>query len=193
MSKRIRVVMATGAVLAVFGASACQVLDGEGAEPTDTPEEATNAGPLAPVLAGLLKVEPSERLTAENATKMLRIAALAPWAPETDKKTAEQAPAPAEPRPAGPQDGEHESAREQAKEHFRAGAHVLAESINERLRHSPEAMNSIMTSIRESTDTLGLTSSGRHAEHQSRLPVVLMVALGVILLLGLVLWALLGR
>nr|WP_328807121.1 serine/threonine-protein kinase [Nocardiopsis coralli] len=164
----------------------------------DEPAEATNAGPLAPVLAGLLKVDPSERLTAENATKMLRIAALAPWAPETDERTAEHASAPAEPRPAEPhdgdeQDGEHESAREQAKEHFRAGAHVLAESINERLRHSPEAMNSIMTSIRESTDTLGLTSSGRHAEHQSRLPVVLMVALGVILLLGLVLWALLGR
>lgn len=44
----------------------------------DEPAEATNAGPLAPVLAGLLKVEPSERLTTENATKMLRIAALAP-------------------------------------------------------------------------------------------------------------------
>nr|WP_239647169.1 serine/threonine-protein kinase [Nocardiopsis salina] len=162
----------------------------------DEPEEATNAGPLAPVLAGLLKVEPSERLTAENATKMLRIAALAPWAPETDEHTAEQSSAPAEPRPAGAEDGEpgeHESAREQAKEHFRAGAHVLAESINERLRHSPEAMNSIMTSIRESTDTLGLTSSGRHAEHQSRLPVVIAVALGVVVLLGLVLWALLGR
>ena len=159
----------------------------------DEPAEATNAGPLAPVLAGLLKVEPSERLTAENATKMLRIAALAPWAPQTDEKSAEHAPAPAEPRPAGPQGEEHESAREQAKEHFRAGAHVLAESINERLRHSPEAMNSIMTSIRESTDTLGLTSSGRHADHRSKLPVALAVALGVIVLLAIVLWALLGR
>ena len=70
---------------------------------------------------------------------------------------------------------------------------MLAESINERLRHSPEAMNSIMTSIRESTDTLGLTSSGRHADHRSKLPVVLAVALGVIVLLAIVLWALLGR
>src|SRR5699024_11836224 len=72
------------------------------------------------------------------------------------------------------------------------GAHVLAESINERLRNSPEAMNTIMTSIRESTDTLGLSSSGKHAE-KSRLPVVAAVALGVLLLLTIVLWALLGR
>ncbi|WP_116247754.1 serine/threonine-protein kinase [Nocardiopsis sp. FIRDI 009] len=163
-------------------------------EQLDEPAEAGNAGPLAPVLAGLLRVEPSERLTAENATKMLRIAALAPWAPETSPDRAADGPAtPAEPRPG---DGEgpeaHTSAREQAREHFRAGAHVLAESINERLRHSPEAMNSIMTSIRDSTDTLGLTSSGKHAE-RSRLPVVIAVVLGIVVLLSIVLWALLGR
>ena len=166
-------------------------------EHLDEPEEATNAGPLAPVLAGLLRVEPSKRLNADNAGKMLRIAALAPWAPETSPQTAREGDAePAEPRPAEGSDGEAEdtqgSAREQAKEHFRAGAHVLAESINERLRNSPEAMNSIMTSIRESTDTLGLTSSGKHAE-KSRLPVMAAVALGVIVLLAIVLWALLGR
>ena len=167
-------------------------------EQLDEPEEATNAGPLAPVLAGLLRVEPSERLNAENAAKMLRIAALAPWAPETSPQTALEGEAePAEPRPAGEGGGEGEedlqgSAREQAREHFRAGAHVLAESINERLRNSPEAMNTIMTSIRESTDTLGLTSSGKHAE-KSRLPVVVAVTLGVLLLLAIVFWALLGR
>lgn len=182
-------------------------------EQLDEPEEATNAGPLAPVLAGLLKVEPAERLNADNAAKMLRIAALAPWAPETSPQTAAKGDAePAEPRPAGEGesvdgeddnddaeddgfDGDEESqgsAREQAREHFRAGAHVLAESINERLRNSPEAMNSIMTSIRESTDTLGLTSSGKHAE-KSRLPVIAAVALGVLVLLAIVLWALLGR
>ncbi|KOX11949.1 serine/threonine-protein kinase [Nocardiopsis sp. NRRL B-16309] len=183
-------------------------------EQLDEPAEAANAGPLAPVLAGLLRVEPGERLTAENATKMLRIAALAPWAPETSPETAAQGKAtPAEPRPGGAAsrpvgkgvdadedvddeadgDGEvHESAREQAKEHFRAGGRVLAESLNERLRHSPEAMNSIMTSIRESTDTLGLTHSGRHAEH-SLLPVVAAVVLGVAVLLAIVLWALMGR
>ncbi|WP_370462390.1 serine/threonine-protein kinase [Nocardiopsis sp. FR6] len=158
-------------------------------EQLDEPAEAANAGPLAPVLAGLLRVEPSERLTAENATKMLRIAALAPWAPETSPETAAEGTAtPAEPRPGG------EDGRESAREHFRAGAHVLAESINERLRHSPEAMNSIMTSIRESTDTLGLTSSGKHAE-KSRVPVVagIAVALGVVVLLAVMLWALLGR
>ncbi|MFD6952569.1 serine/threonine-protein kinase [Nocardiopsis sp. NPDC060348] len=159
-------------------------------EQLDEPAEATNAGPLAPVLAGLLRVEPSERLTAENATKMLRIAALAPWAPETSPETAAEGRAkPAEPRPEGEEDHP-----ESAREHFRAGAHVLAESINERLRSSPEAMNSIMTSIRESTDTLGLTSSGRHAE-KSRMPVVAVVAvaLGVLVLLAVMLWALLGR
>jgi serine/threonine protein kinase len=175
-------------------------------EQLDEPAEAASAGPLAPVLAGLLKVEPGDRLTAENATKMLRIAALAPWAPETSPETAAEGRAtPAEPRPSGvsrpvgkgvdSEDGDvevHESAREQAKEHFRAGGRVLAESINERLRHSPEAMNSIMTSIRESTDTLGLTHSGRHAEH-SRLPVVAAVVLGVAILLAIVLWALMGR
>ncbi|WP_285731676.1 serine/threonine-protein kinase [Nocardiopsis sp. ATB16-24] len=158
-------------------------------EQLDEPAEATNAGPLAPVLAGLLRVEPAERLTAENATKMLRIAALAPWAPRTSgETTAQGAEAPTEPRT---QDGEE---RESAREHFKAGAHVLAESINERLRNSPEAMNSIMTSIRESTDTLGLTSSGKHAE-KSRMPVIAVaaVALGVVLLLAVMLWALLGR
>nr|WP_262391393.1 hypothetical protein [Nocardiopsis sp. CNR-923] len=145
------------------------------------------------MLAGLLKVEPSERLTAENATKMLRIAALAPWAPETSPERGADGPAtPAEPRPAEAEHGHHGSAREQAREHFRAGAHVLAESINERLRHSPEAMNTIMTSIRESTDTLGLTSSGKHAE-RGRLPVVAAVVLGIAVLLAIVLWALLGR
>nr|WP_241479742.1 serine/threonine-protein kinase [Nocardiopsis lucentensis] len=163
-------------------------------EQLDEPAEAANAGPLAPVLAGLLRVEPSERLTAENATKMLRIAALAPWAPETSPERAADGPAiPAEPRPGGEElPDPHSSAREQAREHFRAGAHVLAESINERLRHSPEAMNSIMTSIRDSTDTLGLTSSGKHAE-SSRLPVVIAVVLGIVVLLAVVLWALLGR
>ncbi|MFD3686098.1 serine/threonine-protein kinase [Nocardiopsis sp. NPDC058631] len=162
-------------------------------EQLDEPAKAANAGPLAPVLAGLLRVEPSERLTTENAAKMLRIAALAPWAPETNAETAASGSRPAEPRPgdAG-EDDEEEPDRESAREHFKAGAHVLAESINERLRNSPEAMNSIMTSIRESTDTLGLTSSGRHAE-KSMLPVFAGVALGVVLLLAIVLWALLGR
>ncbi|WP_227014635.1 MULTISPECIES: serine/threonine-protein kinase [Nocardiopsis] len=167
-------------------------------EQLDEPAEAANAGPLAPVLAGLLRVEPSERLTAENATKMLRIAALAPWAPETSPETAAKGTArPAEPRPEGEhedEDDDEEDSPESAREHFRAGGRVLADSINERLRNSPEAMNSIMTSIRESTDTLGLTSSGRHAE-KSRMPVVAVsaVVLGVVLLLAVMLWALLIR
>ncbi|MBR8744809.1 serine/threonine-protein kinase [Nocardiopsis sp. MG754419] len=170
-------------------------------EPLHEPKEATNAGPLAPVLAGLLKVEPAERLTAENAAKMLRIAALAPWSREEPAQgttglptaTAAARAVTADAGEGHPQDDSEESPeeRESAREHFRAGAQVLAESISERLRHSPEAMNSIMMSIRESADTLGLTSPGKHAE-KSRLPVVAGVGLGVIALLALVMWALLG-
>ncbi len=154
-------------------------------EPLDEPKEATNAGPLAPVLAGMLRVEPGERLSAENAAKMLRIAALAPWAPErTDgERTAEAA--------AGGEDSAEPEERESAREHFRAGAHVLAESISERLRNSSEAVNSIMLSIRESTETLGLTKSGKHSE-RSHLTVAAGVVLGVVALLALVVWALFG-
>ena len=168
-------------------------------EPLHEPAEATNAGPLAPVLAGLLKVEPAERLTADNAAKMLRIAALAPWSPDEPTEGTEGLPtarAAAEAvTSAQGGEGDAEDAapeeRESAREHFRAGAQVLAESISERLRNRPEAMNSIMMSIRESTDNLGLTSPGKHAE-KSRLPVVLAVGLGVLALLALVMWALLG-
>lgn len=156
-------------------------------EPLDEPKEATNAGPLAPVLAGMLRVEPGERLRAENAAKMLRIAALAPWAPErTDPERSSAA---------GSEEGadgdEEPEERESAREHFRAGAHVLAESISERLRNSPEAVNSIMLSIRESTETLGLTKSGKHSE-RSHLTVAAGVGLGVVALLALVVWALFG-
>ncbi len=152
-------------------------------EPLDEPKEAANAGPLAPVLAGLLRVEPGERLIAENAAKMLRIAALAPWAPEGPLQGS---PVVAE----EPDEGRTEE-RESAREHFRAGAHVLAESISERLRHSPETMNSIMLSIRESTDNMGLTKTGKHSE-KSHLTVAAGVGLGVVALLALVMWALFG-
>lgn len=158
-------------------------------EPLDEPKEAANAGPLAPVLAGLLKVEPAERLTGENAAKMLRIAALAPWAPTIPTKEAVEAVVDGAAEDSD--EGDRSADRESAREHFRAGAHVLAESISERLRNSPEAMNTIMTSIRESTDTLGLTSSGKHAE-KSRLPMAIAVGVGVLALLALVMWALLA-
>ncbi|GAA1467793.1 hypothetical protein GCM10009603_57380 [Nocardiopsis exhalans] len=161
-------------------------------EQLDEPKEAANAGPLAPVLAGMLRVEPGERLSAENAAKMLRIAALAPWAPEK--------PAPGETPVGGPDgaaagpaaaEGEQTEERESAREHFRAGAHALAESISERLRHSPETMNSIMLSIRESSETLGLTKSGKHSD-RSHLTRAAAVGLGIIALLALVMWALFG-
>lgn len=159
-------------------------------EPLDEPKEATNAGPLAPVLAGMLRVEPGERLSAENAAKMLRIAALAPWAPErTDAERAPAAEGASEEEAGADTEGSEE--RESAREHFRAGAHVLAESISERLRNSPEAVNSIMLSIRESTETLGLTKSGKHSE-RSHLTVAAAVGLGVVALLALVVWALFG-
>ncbi|MEU3306012.1 serine/threonine-protein kinase [Nocardiopsis sp. NPDC055551] len=155
-------------------------------EPLHEPKAAANAGPLAPVLAGLLRVDPAERLSAENATKMLRIAALAPWSPESSEKDSEESSTEVD------SDGAVTAEeRESAREHFRAGARVLAESISERLHNSPEAMNSIMMSIRESTDNMGLTSPGKHAE-KSRLPVAVGVGVGVLALLALVMWALLG-
>ncbi|WP_026119621.1 serine/threonine-protein kinase [Nocardiopsis ganjiahuensis] len=159
-------------------------------EQLDEPKEAANAGPLAPVLAGLLKVEPGERLIADNAAKMLRIAALAPWAPEEPAKSG--TPSAQNGSPSAEEGAENGAeGRESAREHFRAGAHVLAESISERLRHSPETMNSIMLSIRESTDNMGLTKTGKHSE-KSHLTVAAGVGLGVIALLALVMWALFG-
>ncbi|GAB3457167.1 hypothetical protein GCM10027570_39450 [Streptomonospora sediminis] len=264
----------------------------KGAE-LEEPAAAENAGPLAPVLAGLLHVQPGDRLTADNATKMLRIAALAPWAPETSPETAAKTAAtgshPIVPRPAreggrggaaddggsaaggggaqtadeeGDQggqepgedrggestgesgedtgetgeDGGGDSAAEpaggsaaepaggsaepaaedggdseSAREHFRQGAQVLRESfhdsvsdlhgqvsdsvshLHDRLqRHRPESVGDLLTSIRDSTDTLGLTSSGKH-RGASSVPVIIAVAAGVLLLLGVVLWALLFR
>lgn len=196
----------------------------------EEPPEAEHAGPLAPVLAGLLRVQPADRLTAASATKMLRIAALAPWAPETSPETAARSaaqagaeavvPHQAEPvgdsgaQPAsdgedaegGAGDGEADdgAASESAREHFRQGAHVLRSSLQESVsesvshlherlqRHRPEAVGHLLTSIRESTDTLGLTSSGKHRSG-SRLPKAAAVAAGVLALLAVVLWALLFR
>ncbi|MFD6099485.1 serine/threonine-protein kinase [Nocardiopsis flavescens] len=176
-------------------------------EPLEEPAAASQAGPLAPALAGLLKVEPGERLTADNAAKMLRIAALAPWSGEEDEGAERPAGATAEPAAAaGSQaaaesgDGAEEGAavpepRESAREHFKAGGRMLAENISDRLRNSPEAMSAFVASLRESTDTLGLTNPGRHAgKAGTGAPArVAAVAVGVLLLLAVVLWALLGR
>ncbi|MDA2803720.1 serine/threonine-protein kinase [Nocardiopsis suaedae] len=196
----------------------------------EEPPEAEHAGPLAPVLAGLLRVQPADRLTAESATKMLRIAALAPWAPETSPETAARTAAqtgaepvvPQQAEPSGPQaapdaegaeasdagedasDDPDGAASESARDHFRQGAHVLRSSLQESVsesvshlherlqRHRPEAVGHLLTSIRESTDTLGLTSSGKHRSG-SRLPKAAAVAAGVLALLAVVLWALLFR
>ncbi|MFC7330004.1 serine/threonine-protein kinase [Marinactinospora rubrisoli] len=165
----------------------------------EEPPPAESAGPLAPVLAGLLHVRPEERLTAENATKMLRIAALAPYAPETSPETAARSAA--ESREAA---AEGPAARELAREHFRAGAHVLRNSLQESVsesmsslhdaiqRHRPESVSALLTSIRESTDTLGLTSSGKHRNRRPTAAII-GVAAGVLVLLAVVLWALLFR
>ncbi|GAA3753139.1 serine/threonine protein kinase [Spinactinospora alkalitolerans] len=176
----------------------------------EDPPLAEHAGPLAPVLAGLLHVDSDARLTADNATKMLRIAALAPWAPETSPETAAKSAA----EVTGAQEAVEEEVsadRDGAREHFRAGAHVLRSSLQESVselqesvsesmsslqealhRHRPESVSSLLTSIRESTDTLGLTSSGRHRS-KSPAAVVAAVAVGVLALLAVVLWALLFR
>lgn len=182
----------------------------------EEPPEAEHAGPLAPVLAGLLRVQPADRLTAESATKMLRIAALAPWAPETSPETAARSAAQTGAEPVVPQQGEapdgealeggdgEDDASESAREHFRQGAHVLRSSLQESVsesvshlqerlqRHRPDSVGHLLTSIRESTDTLGLTSSGKHRSG-SRLPKAVAVAAGVLALLAVVLWALLFR
>ncbi len=198
----------------------------------EEPPVAEHAGPLAPVLAGLLHVKPADRLTADNAAKMLRIAALAPWAPETSPETAARSAAETGANPvvppqkqgsgvqtapaegaedAGEDKDTEETARDSAREHFRQGAHVLRNSLQESVsdlqdsvsesvsnlherlqRHRPEAVGQLLTSIRESTDTLGLTSSGKH-RGGTRLPVVIGVGLGVLALLAVVLWALLFR
>ncbi|GAA3763498.1 serine/threonine-protein kinase [Salinactinospora qingdaonensis] len=168
-------------------------------EELDDPPPASSAGPLAPVLAGLLHVKAEDRLTADNATKMLRIAALAPWAPETSPETAAKTAAEVEEQ----QDDEgvdtetEEEGAESAREHFRAGAHVLRHSLQESVseawqRHRPESVSSLLTAIRESTDTLGLTSSGRHRSKSPKLLIALVV-LGVTALLAVVLWALVFR
>ncbi|MFD0776623.1 hypothetical protein ACFQZ2_22045, partial [Streptomonospora algeriensis] len=100
---------------------------------------------------------------------------------------------------------------ESARDHFRYGTQLLRDSFQDSVsdlqdqvsdsvslwhdriqRHRPESVGDLLTSIRDSTDTLGLTSSGKHREGSS-LPVVLAVVAGVLLLLGVVLWALLFR
>nr|WP_306370278.1 serine/threonine-protein kinase [Nocardiopsis sp. CC223A] len=173
-------------------------------EPLEEPATAAKAGPLAPALAGLLKVEAGERLTADNAAKMLRIAALAPWSTEAGARADRSGAAgePGEPEASGRSaegDGAAGTAvpeqRESAREHFKAGGRVLAENISDRLRNSPEAMSAFVASLRESTDTLGLTNPGRHADKSGAgaSARIIAVAVGVLVLLAIVLWALLGR
>ncbi|MFC3999656.1 serine/threonine-protein kinase [Nocardiopsis sediminis] len=177
----------------------------------EEPPVAENAGPLAPVLAGLLHVKPEDRLTAENATKMLRIAALAPWAPETSPETAAKSAAATDSQSVIPEPAEEDAGIDSARQHFRQGAHVLRHSLQESVsdlhesvsesmsslqeklqRHRPDSVSHLLTSIRESTDTLGLTSSGKHRV-RSPLPVIAAVVLGVVVLLSVVLWALVFR
>ncbi|WP_248590063.1 serine/threonine-protein kinase [Thermobifida alba] len=161
----------------------------------EEPAPAANAGPLAPVLAGLLKVDPQARLTAENATAMLRIASLAPWAPETSPETAARS------AEAVRQENQEKLS---AVDHFRAGAEVLRNNLHEQVshvsdalqRHRPETVSALLTAIRESTDALGLTSSGKHRSERSRkkqVAVVAGVAAFALLLLSVVLWALVFR
>jgi serine/threonine protein kinase len=176
----------------------------------EEPPVAENAGPLAPVLAGLLHVKPEDRLTADNAAKMLRIAALAPWAPETSPETAARSAATGA-HAAVPPPANGETGLDTAREHFRQGAHVLRNSLQESVsdlqesvsesmthlqeklqKHRPDSVSTLLTSIRESTDTLGLTSSGRHRV-RSPITVIIAVVLGVLALLGVVVWALVFR
>ncbi|GLU47624.1 serine/threonine-protein kinase [Nocardiopsis ansamitocini] len=161
----------------------------------EEPEPAANAGPLAPVLAGLLRVDPEARLTADSATAMLRIASLAPWAPETSPETAAKSAAETEARNESDQ-----SAAEAIPVALKAGAEALRNNLHDQVahvsdalqRHRPESVSALLTSIRESTDTLGLTSSGKHRS-KSAVPVIIGVAAGVVALLAVILWALVLR
>lgn len=200
----------------------------------DEPAPAEHAGALAPVLAGLLHVKPDDRLTGDNAEKMLRIAALAPWAPETSPESAAKTAAEtgAQPKSTAPkprererddaaddseggtsgdesgEDSDEDRIDHTAREHFRAGASVLrhnvkesvsdlhgsVSSLQERMRENrPESVNHLLTSIRESTDTFGLTSSGRHGGRKKPSPMAIGVVVVVVALLALILWALLFR
>jgi eukaryotic-like serine/threonine-protein kinase len=184
------------------------------------PPPAHNAGPLGPVLEGLLHVAPEDRLTTANATKMLRIAALAPSGVSTNgadggatrddvtKPLPAQRDAAAAARSAsGPR---HRSEQPRFGAHL---THALQESLHEsvaslsgtvssafyRGSHArrSEALGEQLASVRESTDRLGLTrTGGRHRGHQPTGPrtgVVTAVAVGVIILLTVVLWALVTR
>lgn len=104
----------------------------------EEPPPAANAGPLAPVLAGLLKVDPNERLTAESATAMLRIASLAPWAPETSPETAA--------RMAEAVRRQQEREKLSAVDHFRAVPKSSAPTCRNRSATSPMPCNGTVQS-----------------------------------------------
>ncbi|TQN30545.1 serine/threonine protein kinase [Haloactinospora alba] len=194
----------------------------------EEPSTARNGGPLAPVLAALLRVQPDDRMSADDATKRMRSVALAPWAREPEPAAEQEPEADEDEEPeraessvdggdagdagsAGSAGDEpevppqaEEEGRESAREHFRQGASVLRTSLQESMsesmsslqerlqRHGHDSMGSLLTSIRDSTDTLGLTNSGRHRD-RSALPIAAMVACGVLGLLTVVLWVLISR
>jgi eukaryotic-like serine/threonine-protein kinase len=184
------------------------------------PPPAQNAGPLGPVLEGLLHVAPENRLTTANATKMLRIAALAPSGVSTNgagSTTARDDPTQPLPAPQHASDPPPVSSGPRHRsDQPRFGAHLshaLQESLHESVAslsgtvssafyrgshaRKNEALSELLASVRESTDKLGLTrtttTTGRHRGDQSAGPragVVTAVAVGVIILLTVVLWAL---
>ena len=90
----------------------------------DEPEPATHAGPLWPVISGLLRKDPDERLGAAEAEHMLRRAAASPPAEAAAAKTAPTQAMPAEsadpepgpPEPAVAEPEQPEAAREPASE-----------------------------------------------------------------------------
>lgn len=186
------------------------------------PPVASNAGPLRPVLEGLLRPVPEDRLTAENTAKMLRIAALAPVSSVTAEEYGETA-GEAEGRLTGatdhpgttgagdahgadqPEDeAEATEADDSAREQLRASATQFTNSLQESVSslsdsvHSsmssafyrgtharPEAVSPLLSSIRDSTDSLGLTSSGRHRTRHRR-SIIAAVIGSVVLLLTIV-------
>lgn len=181
------------------------------------PPPARNAGPLGPVLEGLLHVAPGNRLTTDNATKMLRIAALAPSPAGDDPVAAAEVDPAVAARGGAEISGLDQASRtatpgEQVKVAGAQLTHALQESLHDsvsslsgtfssafyRGTHArrSEAVGDLLASIRESTDSLGLTRMGRHrGAHPAVPPKKVMAAVigGVLILLTLMLWALLTR
>ncbi|MDS1271968.1 serine/threonine-protein kinase [Lipingzhangella sp. LS1_29] len=173
-------------------------------EELDDPPPASSAGPLRPLLEGLLRPDPEDRLTAQNAAKMLRIAALAPATSVLESEDGQDPDDVHGADDSGAADA-GTSGNDGQRDVWRASATQFTTSVQESVsslsdsvqssvssalyrgshERRPEAVNPLLSSIRDSTDSLGLTSSGKHRTRHRR-GVIAVVALSLLLLLTMV-------